>query len=175
LSFTRDVKVDEKVWKKMNRTTCGVIKSCLTHDLKYDLMNETSVKKICETLASKYLTKSIENRLHLKRRFYYFQLHKGISISDHINICMKLLTNLANVNVVIEDEGTALILLSSLLDERYEIFVLTLINGRTSLSYSVVTIALVNLELRRKDTESSSSDTSAEVLAARGSSPNRGR
>jgi len=36
-------------------------------------------------------------------------------------------------------------------------------------------IALVNLELRRKDKEFSTSDTSIEVLIARGSSPNRRR
>ena len=46
---------------------------------------------------------------------------------------------------------------------------LTLINERTSLSYSEVTAALVNLELRRKDNECSTSDTLAEVLTARGS------
>ena len=138
-------------------------------------MGDSRKQVLDEERASKYLMKSVENRLHLKRRLYYIQLQKGISISNHINICTKLLTNLANVDAVIEDEGTALILLSSLLDERYEIFVLTLINGRTSLSYSVVTTALVNLELKRKDTESSSSNTSAEVLTAGGSSPNRRR
>ena len=51
---------------------------------------------------------------------------------------------------------------------------LILINGRISLSYSEVTTVLVNLELR-KDKEYSTSGTSAEVLAARGSSPNRRR
>ena len=85
---------------------------------------------------------------------------------------MKLLMYLANGDVVIEDEGKTLILLSSLPDEGYETFVLTLINERTSLSYNEVTTTLMNLELRRKDKKSSFSDTSAEVLAARESSLN---
>ena len=80
---------------------------------------------------------------------------------------------MTNLDVVIEDEDKALILLSSLPDEGYETFLLTLINGRTSLSDCEVTTAVVNLELRRKDNECSTSDTSVEVLAARGSSPNR--
>jgi len=62
-----------------------------------------------------------------------------------------------------------LILLSSLPDEGYETFVLTLINGRTSLSYSEVTIALVNLKLRRKDKESLGG-ISAETLTMGGRS-----
>jgi len=76
---------------------------------------------------------------------------------------------------VIEDEDKALIMLSSLPDEGYEIFVLILINERTFLSFNEVTTVLVNLELRRKDKECSSSDTSTEVLAARRSNLNRRR
>ena len=70
----------------MNQTACDVIRYCLEQDLKYDVMNESSAKKIWETLASKYLTKSVENRLHLKRRFYRFQLKREFSIGKHINI-----------------------------------------------------------------------------------------
>jgi len=73
---------------------------------------------------------------------------------------------------VIEDEDKALILLSSLSDREYETFVLTFINGRTSLSYSEVITTPVNLELRRKDKKFSTSDTLAEILTTRESSPN---
>ena len=99
--------------------------------------------------------------MQLNRRLYRFQLKRRTSISNHINIYTKLLADLANVDVVIKDEDKVLILLSTLPDEGYETFILNLINGRTFLSYSEVTNALVNLELRRKDNKSSSSDTSA--------------
>ena len=36
----------EKDWDKMNRTVCGIISSCLTQDIKYHVMTETSTKKI---------------------------------------------------------------------------------------------------------------------------------
>ena len=49
----------KKDWDKMNRTTCGIIRSCLTQDIKYHVMTETSTKKIWEILEEKYLTKSI--------------------------------------------------------------------------------------------------------------------
>jgi len=77
------------------------------------------------------------------------------------------------VNVDIKAEDKALILLNSLPDEEYETFVLTLINGKQSLNYNDVSIALVNYEVRRKDKQSSSSSTSAEVLAVRGRSFNQ--
>ena len=56
-----------------------------------------------------------------------------------------------------------MILLSSLPDDGYETFVLTLINEKSSLSYVEVTIALVNSDLRRNDKESFIGP-SAEVL-----------
>ena len=49
---------------------------------------------------------------------------------------------------VIKDEDKALILLSSLRNDDYETFVLTLINRKQSLRYNEVSTALVNHELR---------------------------
>jgi len=42
----KPAEMDEKVRKKMNKIACRVIMSCLSQDLKYDVMNETSAKKI---------------------------------------------------------------------------------------------------------------------------------
>ena len=67
-----------------------------------------------------------------------------------MNNYMKLLAHVINVNVAIEEEDKAIVLLNSLPDEEYEIFVLTLINGKT-LNYNDVSAALVNYEVRRKD------------------------
>ena len=47
-----------------------------------------------------------------------------------MNNYTKLLMDFANVNVVIEEEDKALILFSSLPDEDYKTFILTLINGK---------------------------------------------
>jgi len=100
-----------------------------------------------------------------------FPVEEGVFISDHINIYTKLLVDLSNLNVVIDDEDKVLILLSYLSDEGNETFVFTLINGRTSLSYKDVTTALMNLELRRNNEESFAS-TSNRGIGCGKSSPN---
>ena len=89
--------------------------------------------------------------MYLKRRLYHFQLKKGLSIDDHMNNYTKIHADLVNVNIVIKKEDKALIRLNSLPDEEYETFVLTLINGKQSLNYSDVSVALVNYEVKRKD------------------------
>jgi len=111
--------------------------------------------------------------LLLKRRFYRFQLKKRLSIAEHMNNYTKLLTDLVNGDVDIVEEDKTLILLNSLPDEEYETFVLTLINGKQSLNYNDVAAALVNYEVRRKDKQSSSSNTSAKTLVVRGRSSNQ--
>jgi len=68
--------------------------------------------------------------LHLKRRLYRFQLKRGLDIEEHMNNYTKLLADIVNVNVTIEEEDKAVILLNSLPDEEYETFILTLINGK---------------------------------------------
>ena len=83
---------------------CGLIKSCLSQDIKYHELHETSVRQLWEILQKKYLTKSIESRLQLKRRLYRFQMKGGLSIDEHMNSYTKLLTDLVNVDVQINEE-----------------------------------------------------------------------
>jgi len=52
--------------------------------------------------------------LNLKKRLYHFQLKKKLSIDDHMNNYTKFLADLINVDVTIEEEDKALILLNSL-------------------------------------------------------------
>jgi len=118
------------------------------------------------------LDKERQKPLAFENETLSFSVEERNLISDHINIYTKLLVDLTNLNVVILDEDKILILLSSLPDGRYETFVLNLINMRISLRYSEMTTVLMNLELRRKKKECSISDTSAEILVARGSCPN---
>ena len=91
-----------------------------------------------------------------------------------MNNYMKFLADLANVDLVIEEEDKVLILLSSLLNEDYETFILTLINGKQSLSYNEVSSALVNHKLRKEDKESSNI-TSTEALTVGISSSRKGK
>jgi len=90
-----------------------------------------------------------------------------------MNNYTKLLTDLVNADVKIEEEDKALILLNSLPEEEYEIFILTLINGKQTLNYSDVLAALVNYEMRREGKQSSSNGTSVEALMIRGRGSNQ--
>jgi len=91
-------------------------------------MNGTSAKKIWET-HEQILDEECRESLAFENETLPFPVEEGVSISVRINNYMKLLADLTNVDVVIDDEDKVLILLSSLSDVGYETFVLTLING----------------------------------------------
>ena len=99
-------------------------------------------------------------------------MKRGCSIDEPMNSYTKLLTDLVNMDVKIDEEEKAVIQLNSLPEEEYEAFTLTLINGRQSLNYNEVFAALVNYEVRRQDRLSSPWSTTAEALAVRGRNSN---
>ena len=72
------------------------------------------------------------------------------------------------MDVKIDEEDKAVILLNYLPEKEYETFTLTLINDRQSLNYNEVYAVFVNYEVRRQDRLSSSTSTTAEALAVRG-------
>jgi len=81
-------------------------------------------------------------------------MKRGLSIDEHMNNYTKLLIDLVNVDVKIDEDKT-IILLNSLPNEEFETFTLILINSRQTLKYSEVLAALTNYEVRRQDRLSS--------------------
>ena len=43
----------EKDWDKINRSACDLIRSCLTQDIKYTVLHETSARQLWEILEKK--------------------------------------------------------------------------------------------------------------------------
>ncbi|GJV95247.1 hypothetical protein Tco_1546824 [Tanacetum coccineum] len=70
-------------------------------------------------------------------------------LDDHINEFNKLILDLANIDIKIEDEDQALMLLTSL-PSSYENFVETLLYGRESLTMEDVLATLNSRELKKK-------------------------
>ena len=83
------------------------------------------------------MTKSVENRLYLKKKLFCFQYHAGISMSEHLNDYNKILANLQNLEVDISSEYKALLLLNSLPDT-YDHLITTLLYGNDEINFEDV-------------------------------------
>ncbi|KAH9698402.1 Integrase catalytic domain-containing protein [Citrus sinensis] len=158
--------MNDNEWIKINRHVCGTIRLCLAKYQKYSVMRETSAKKLWETLEEKYMEKSLENRLYMKKKFYRFTYTPGMSMNDHVNSFNKILADLLNLDEKFEDKDKALLLLNSLPDE-YDHLTTTLLHGKDNVIFDVVCSALYNPETRKKDRKDHR-DTITEALTVRG-------
>src|SRR5438067_9331644 len=64
--------VSDKDWSTINRLACGIIRSCLSREQKYAFKNETSAHKFWKALEDKFLKKSGQNKLLMKKRLFRF-------------------------------------------------------------------------------------------------------
>ncbi|KAG8489926.1 hypothetical protein CXB51_015938 [Gossypium anomalum] len=109
---------------------------------------------------------SLANRLVLKQRLFTFRMNECELLRDHISQFITLLNDLKNVEVHIDDEDQAMLLLCSL-PPSYKSFRETLIYGRDKLSFENVKGHLLSKD--KLDNElhlDSKTDRQASVLVA---------
>ncbi|CAL9000146.1 unnamed protein product [Prunus brigantina] len=153
-------------WKQLNAHACSSIRLCLGKAQKYGVMNISSAKDLWNTLESKYLKNSAENRLYLKSKLYRFQYKEGTKMIDHLEELNKLIDELLNLEGTIKDEDKALILMNSL-PESYESFITTWIYGKETNKFDEISSAVMNHEVRNLDRKERNN---SEALMVRGRS-----
>ena len=119
--------------------------------------------KWLETL---YVTKSLANYLVLKQHLFTFCINEDELLRDHISQFITLLNDLKNVEVHIDDEDQAMLLLCSL-PPSYKSFRETLIYGRDKLSFEDVKGHLLSRDKLDNEFDlNSKADRQASVLVA---------
>ncbi|KAG6433735.1 hypothetical protein SASPL_105350 [Salvia splendens] len=133
---------------------------CLSDDVIIEVVEQETAAALWTKLESLYMTKSLTNKLLLKQLLFRLRMHEGMPLRDHLENLNKILLDLRNIDVKVEDEDTALILLVSL-PESYENFVESFMNGKETLSLEDVRSALYIREDRQQATS-----TAIEYLAS---------
>ncbi|XP_077221004.1 uncharacterized protein LOC143854779 [Tasmannia lanceolata] len=78
-------------------------------------------------------------------------MKEGTEVMDHLNAYNKIICQLSNIDVEIDDEDKALILLTSL-PPSYEYLVTTLLYGKDIIELEEVTTTLLSIEMRKRPT-----------------------
>src|SRR4051812_47791045 len=77
-------------------------------------MNEETTAELWSRMESLYIKKSFSNKLYMKKQLYCLRIAEGTPILQHLNVFNKIVSDLLALEVKLEEENKALILLSSL-------------------------------------------------------------
>ncbi|MFQ6660835.1 hypothetical protein Gotur_029207, partial [Gossypium turneri] len=124
--------LNQTEWEELDEKALSAIQLCLTNTLLQKVLMEKTSSALWKRLETLYTTKSLANRLVLKQRLFTFCMNEGELLKDHISQFITLLNDLKNVEVHINNEDQAMLLLCSL-PSSYKSFRETLIYGRDKL------------------------------------------
>lgn len=126
-----------------------------------EVVQEETATGLWLKLKSLYMTKSLINRLYLKKWLFTLQMHEDMSIKDHLDEFIKIILDLRNIDVKIDDEDQAIILMC-FLPHSFEHFIDTMIK------------ATLNSTDLKKRVSVGIAESSGEGLAVRGRTQEKG-
>ncbi|KAH9670611.1 hypothetical protein KPL70_017043 [Citrus sinensis] len=156
---------EEELSEVLDRAHSAIILS-LGDGVLREVGGEKTVAGLWKKLKDLYTKKSMAKRLATKKKLYTLQMEEGSSITYHIDAFNKIILDLEDINVKIDDEDKAMILLCSL-PSSYENLVDTLMYGRQTLAIGDVKEALSSKAAIKKETRD------GEGLTARGRAESR--
>ncbi|GJW92213.1 transposable element [Tanacetum coccineum] len=121
----------------------------LSDEVLYEVADEETAAGVWKKLEKLYMTKSLTNKLLLKQRLFSLRMKEGSALKDHLDALNSILMDLKNVDVKIDDEDAALILLVSL-PPSYENFVNSFVVGKETITLEDVRSGLHSRELRHQ-------------------------
>ena len=117
----------------------------MSHQTMYHVMDEISPKKIGDKLEEQFMSKTLTRKLYLKYKLYGLKMQEGSDLAEHINVFNQLIADLGKVDVKIDEEDRAIILLCSL-PGSYEHLVTTLTYGKEDVKVDEIVTALLGHE-----------------------------
>ncbi|KAK4431134.1 hypothetical protein Salat_0875500 [Sesamum alatum] len=96
--------LDDEDWEELQQRAVGTIRLCLADEIMYHVMNLKSPGEVWKKLEIKFISKSITNKLHLKQRLYGLKMQEGADLAQHVNVFNQIITDLARLDVSVEDE-----------------------------------------------------------------------
>ncbi|KAL4383727.1 hypothetical protein GQ457_15G024680 [Hibiscus cannabinus] len=118
----------EKEWELLNRKAVAMIRKYIDKSLFEHVSTYTNAYELWSKLESMIQKKTPRNKAHLVRRLVKLEYNDGQSMIEHLNNFKGLVNQLSKIEMKIDEELQALLLLSSLL-ESWDTLVVTLSNS----------------------------------------------
>nr|GEV18026.1 reverse transcriptase domain-containing protein [Tanacetum cinerariifolium] len=143
----KDMEAEAK--PELNKKAHNVMILCLVNKVQREVTGEMTTVEVWSKLEDLYMTKSLANRLYMKKKLYTFYMPLGRKISEHIDESNKIILDLENIKVKFEDEYLAFLLLTSL-PASYKHFMDTYLYGREALTLKDMVGTLNSTEIKKR-------------------------
>lgn len=148
--FVKAIAAEDKR-KEMKEKAHSAIILCLSDKVLREVSKEETAAAVWTKLESFYMTKTFANRLFSKQRLYSFKIAEDKGIMDQLDDFHKIVDDLENIDVKIDDEDKAVILLNSL-PKSYDQLKDAMLYGRdNTISLEEVESAFKSKELQRQN------------------------
>jgi len=124
-------------WKKTDRKAKSTIRLCLSDSVLLNVSEEATAKDLWEKLGKLYQSKSLVNKLFLRKKLYNLRMRDGDSVAEHLNAFNTVVSQLVSVDIKISDEDKCISLLCSLRD-LWDSLVVAIGSNTTSLKFEEV-------------------------------------
>jgi hypothetical protein len=137
-------------WKKLDQKAKSTIRLCLSDSILLNVSEEATTKDLWDNLGKLYQSKSLVNKLFLRKKLYNLRMRYGDLVAEHLNAFNIVVSQLVSVEIKISDEDKCINLLFSL-PNSWDSMVLAIGSNKTSLKFDEVVSSLLPEEMRWKE------------------------
>jgi hypothetical protein len=123
-----------------------------------NVLGEYSSKKLWDKMGILYQSKSMVNKLFLRKMLYLLRMSDGSSVTDHLNVFKTVIIQISSMDINITDKDKCFILLFYFLDSWDNLF-MAIGSNTTKITLEDVVSSLMLEEMRRKNMEGSTKDS----------------
>ena len=155
---TKPTAMSDEDWKKLDRKAKSKIRLCVSDSVLFNVSGEAMVKTLWEKLGTLYQSKSLVNKLFLRKKLYNLRMKDGDSVTEHLNAFNTVVSQLSSVDIKISYEDKCFSLLCSLPDS-WDNLVIAIGSNTTTLNFDDIVSALLSEEMRWRNMEDQNGDS----------------
>jgi hypothetical protein len=137
-------------WEKLDRRARSTIQLCLADSALLKVSGKSTSKELWDKLGNLYQSKSLVNKLFLRKKLYHLRMEDGDSVTKHLNAFNTLVSQLVSVNITIAEEDKCITLLCSFPDSWDNLVVAIGSTTQSTLKYEDAVSSLLSEEMRQK-------------------------
>ena len=125
----------------------STIQLCVSDSVLLNVSGEATAKALWDKLGTLYQSKSLVNKLFLRKKLYNLRMKDGDSVTENINAFNNVVSQLSSIEIKILDEDKCISLLYSLPDS-WDSLLIAIGSNVTALQFDEIVSALLTEEMR---------------------------